>query len=520
MPWRGPEHPDDFPSLGWDLLEWFTQVLPSPRDPSKPLLFTDEQAWHIVEWYRLDKAGRRVHRRGYSRRSKGYGKSPLEAAKGIGEFAGPVRFGGWDSHGEPVGIPWGCQDAPRAWVQVGAISEDQTDNTWSVIHYFLTENDGRAADLLGIDAGLTRCFLRGQPGAKMEPVTSAAGSREGQPITYGIIDESHLMTSSNGGVKLARTIRRNVAKMNGTSFETTNAYIIGQGSVAELSHKAVLAGTTGIFADDVEAPREIRGIPVDLSAADDVLLEALGVAYGKSWWVDKPRLIADIRDASTPWEDSARFFFNWPQSDEATSAKLPSVAWMSTISTEYVDVVPGGITIAFDVDRDGAWSSVAIASGSLSAPYVEVVKHDPLVGWLPGYLVELVKKWNPIAVGCNGAGPTGAQVPSVLQAFAAAGIDVDLFRSLNVPEYKAACGGFYTDVVEGRLTRPSGQGPLDLAAADATERPLGGAWVWDLRTVTVPISPLVACTIARALLPTAGQMHSKYNDDRGLLVIG
>ena len=22
MPWRGPRHPDDFPSLGWALLEW------------------------------------------------------------------------------------------------------------------------------------------------------------------------------------------------------------------------------------------------------------------------------------------------------------------------------------------------------------------------------------------------------------------------------------------------------------------------------------------------------------------
>jgi len=51
------------------------------------------------------------------------------------------------------------------------------------------------------------------------------------------------------------------------------------------------------------------------------------------------------------------------------------------------------------------------------------------------------------------------------------------------------------------LKRPDGQGPLDRAAADAAERPLGDAWAWDLRSATVPISPLVACTIARALLP-------------------
>ena len=93
MPWRGNGSPDDFPSLGWGLLEWTHAFLPSPRDASSPLLFTNEQALGIAEWYRLDPvSGRRVYRRGYSRRAKGYGKSPVEAAKVIGEFAGPVRF--------------------------------------------------------------------------------------------------------------------------------------------------------------------------------------------------------------------------------------------------------------------------------------------------------------------------------------------------------------------------------------------------------------------------------------------
>ena len=265
MPWK-PSHPDDFPSLGWQILDWCADVLPSPRDPASKLLFTDEQAMQIVEWFRVDpKAERLVYRRGYSRRSKGWGKSPVEAAKAIAEFAGPVRFGGWDAAGQPVGMPWGTKDAPRAWVQIGAISEDQTDNTWSVIHYFLTENEGRAADALKIDAGLTRCFLRNQPGAKMEPVTSAAGSREGQPITYGVIDESHLMVAANGGVKLAKVIRRNAAKMSGRSYETTNSYEIGLESVAETSHMAVLMGSPGIFADETEAPRSIEGRDISLA---------------------------------------------------------------------------------------------------------------------------------------------------------------------------------------------------------------------------------------------------------------
>src|SRR5690349_9740910 len=119
MPWRGPEHENDFPSLGWALLEWWSDHLANPRDENEPLIFTGEQALDLVEWYRLDpRTGRFVHRRGASRRSKGRGKSPVEAAKAIAELAGDVLFDGWDAAGEPVGRPWGTAGSPPAWVQI------------------------------------------------------------------------------------------------------------------------------------------------------------------------------------------------------------------------------------------------------------------------------------------------------------------------------------------------------------------------------------------------------------------
>ena len=153
MPWRGPEHPDDFPSLGWGLLDWWAEFLPSPRDPLAPLIFTDEQALQLIEWYRLHPVtGERVYRRGYSRRSKGWGKSPVEAAKAIAELRGPVRFGGWDANGEPVGRPW---SKPTPLIQIAAVSLDQTDNTYGALQELLGEDDGTAADLLGLDVGVT-----------------------------------------------------------------------------------------------------------------------------------------------------------------------------------------------------------------------------------------------------------------------------------------------------------------------------------------------------------------------------
>lgn len=501
MPWK-PQHEDDFPSLGWALLDWYAEFLPSPRDPSDPLMLVDDQALAIVEFYRLDpRTGARVYRRGYSRRSKGKGKSPWAAAWCIGEFAGPVRFDGWDAYGQPVGRPWGTKGDARPWVQVAAISEDQTDNTWSVIHYFLTENDGKAADALGVDAGLTRCYLRGVPGAKMEPVTAAAGSREGQPITAGLIDESHLMSPSNGGVKLARTIRRNVAKMGGTSFETTNAFVVGAESVAESSCDAVRNGSPGIFADEVEAPREIDGVPVDLNAPDAVLDKALKVAYGDSWWIDTPRLVSDMRDPSNRWVDSARFFLNWNMHETALGAKIDIDKWRAAHIPEglLVDVQPGRCVFAIDSTHGAKQVAVAVGAGHQTEPYVELMHAQPGSAWLPEWLVERVRKWEPLAIGIDAHGAAGGLVGPIRAAFNDAGIDPDLLRVVTTSEMKQWCEAFLLDIEEGRLRVPEASGPLDAAALNASERKVGDGWLWDRRDPSVPLSPLVAATIARGL---------------------
>ena len=181
--------------------------------------------------------------------------------------------------------------------------------------------------------------------------------------------------------------------------------------------------------------------------------------------------------------------------------KIPADKWAATVGPDLA--TSESITVlSFDVDIDGGSASIAMASGSLASPYVEVIDHRAGAGWLPARMTELVTKYSPAVVAVNGAGPAGAQVGPVLAAFAAAGISSDLVHQLGTNEYKQACGGFYTDVVEGRLRRPAGQGPLDVAAGDASERILGDAWAFNRRSATVPISPLVACVVARALLPS------------------
>ena len=312
--WRGPRYEGELPTLGYGVLNWMTTYLPSPRDETQPFIPTDEQAQKILQWYALHPVtGEPIYRRWLQQRSKGWGKSPMAGALEAAELgatreldSAPVVFDGWDGDGEPVGRPWGTGGLPPAWVQIAAVSEDQTDNTYSALYQMLTANNHRAAIALGIDDGRTRLYLRGRPG-KLEPVTASSGSREGQPVTSAVLDETHLFTARNGGVKLARTIRRNAAKMNGRTIETANAPSIGDGSVAEASLKAAQTGAPGVLLD---AMRPL--IEPDPRWGDEQLLGALREAYGDSWWVDLPRLLREMRDPDMPWEDVLRFFFNIP----------------------------------------------------------------------------------------------------------------------------------------------------------------------------------------------------------------
>lgn len=262
---------------------------------------------------------------------KGWGKSPLLAAWAIGEFAGPALFDGWGANRLPVGKPW-----PTPWVQIAACSEDQTGNTYSALYSMLTES---RADDLGIDLGRTRALLRNRPSCVIEPVTSSAGSREGQPITAAVLDETHLWLTSNGGRRLAAVLRRNAAKGNGRTVESTNAFVPGEGSVAEDTHKAYERGEAGLLYDAVEAPWV-----EDLSDKRG-LRAALKIARGDSAWVPIERIVAEIQDPATDPADARRFQLNQLVAGDA--AAVDPRRWAELGRVE--DVEPGTrIGLGFD----------------------------------------------------------------------------------------------------------------------------------------------------------------------------
>lgn len=309
MPWRGPAYRGEFPSLGWAVADWITENLWVPDGPhaGEPLELTDEQLAILVRFYRLDpKTGASYYRRAAVVRPKGWGKSPFLAAIALAEACGPVRFVCWNEDGEPVGAP-----PPTPWVQIAAVSEDQTANTYRALMGMvgLTDESGARAPIVanyGLDVGVTRINIPG--GGLIEYVTASSGTREGQRVTFAVLDETHLWNRANHGDRLAATLRRNVAKMDGRTFESTNAWRPGEESVAEESSKA--AATPGVLFDHRKPTGDVN--LKNRRYCRKHLAEVYGDSAKRGRWISIDRLLADIADPATSEEDALRFYFNLP----------------------------------------------------------------------------------------------------------------------------------------------------------------------------------------------------------------
>jgi hypothetical protein len=461
--------------------------LPSPADPSRPLVLTDEQARIVLAFYRLDPAtGEFAYRRGRLEMAKGWGKSPLLAAVAIEEFAGPVAFGGWDEEGEPVAEP---RYDPE--VQIAAVSLDQADNTWSAVHQMLTANDGRAARSLGVDAGLTRCYLVGRPG-KMRSVTAESTTREGARLTFGVLDETHLWTRSNGGARLAAVLRRTAAKVDGRTFETTNAPVTGMHSVAEESGEAEVAGVLHVCTRASEDPAP--DWPAERLRAE------LERVYGDSWWAPIDRIMAELADPATDWDDALRFYFN--RRSAGRSRAVDPAAWDALADPGRE--VPAGTRVGLGFD----------GSLSLDSTVLRACTADGFGFSMPGWSWvrprgDAMRIWAAAHPGEEWRVPRAEVQAAVAQAFER--FDVGVMR---------CDASFWRD----EITRWEDQyGEKVVVPIDTNvERqiaPVFDAWMTSVREGTHPHDgdPVVT-EHAKAVHKAVGRSRSRGDDGRALMV--
>lgn len=333
-----PAWPGQVCSLGYDVVELVEHDL--------GLRLTGEQAARVVRLYELDShTGRRLVRRAALRRPKGCGKSPEGGFLAYAELVGPVCFDGWTIDGQPIGV---APDDP--WVQLAAVSEDQTDNVMVWLFDTLAARPDVCAER-GIDLGRTRIYLVGRPG-RIEPVTAAFGSREGQRITFAVLDQTESWTRSNGGRQMAAVLRRNAGKMGGWTYELQNAPEPGDGSVADETARAAERAAAGVLYDSRPAP--------DLSDLSDrtTLIAALEVAYGeasssKGGWIDLERVADEIQDPATDPAEARRYYLN--QTVARSERAFDMTRW-AQLGGHKID--PGALVV---VGFDGARFSDATA---------------------------------------------------------------------------------------------------------------------------------------------------------------
>lgn len=301
MPWRAPSYSGEFPSLGWDVGDWIEEhcVIPDGEHGAEPYKLTDEMWRFLVFHYRLKleaEAGQLAtafrYRRSILVRPQKWGKSPLTAAIICAESLGPTVFDGWDAAGEPVGKP---RETPR--IQIAATTDQQAENVYRHLVPMILR--GPLAELIP-DAGVTRINL--PYGGGIEPVTSKATSRLGQPISFAIQDETGIWTKQNGGHALARTQRRGLAGMGGRSIETTNAWNPAELSVAQLAFESRV---TDIYRDYLKPPAH-------LSYRNKQERRRIHrYVYGDSWWVDLDAIEGEAAEIlETAPADAERFFGN------------------------------------------------------------------------------------------------------------------------------------------------------------------------------------------------------------------
>ncbi|MCX5237233.1 terminase [Streptomyces prunicolor] len=346
--WKLPEH-----TLGWQIAGWCAEFLKA--EDGGPWRFTREQLRFVLWWYAVDENGRFVYRKGVLQRLKGWGKDPLLAVISLVEFVGPSRFSYWDN-GQPVGVPH-----PQAWVQIAAVSRDQTRNTMTLMPSLMSD---KLIETYGIKAGAE--LIRANGGRqRLEAVTSSFRALEGGRITFTVLNETHHWVTGNNGDRMYETIDGNATKKDSRYLAITNAYLPGEDSVAERMREAfekILEGRAadiGFMYDSIEAH---AATPLTPEAIRIVLPKIRGDAV----WLRVETILQSILDTTIAPSRSRRMWLNQIVASE--DALFGPAQW-DVLRDDAKTLQPGdAITIGFDGGlRDDSTALVALRVSDMAA---------------------------------------------------------------------------------------------------------------------------------------------------------
>ncbi len=191
-------------------------------------------------------------------------------------------------------------------------------------------------------------------------------------------------------------------------------------------------------------------------------------------------------------------------SEGTLEGPFPAGAWEASGDPDSGRGPGAALALCVDTSWDRATTHVALAALRADGlPHVEVIASRAGTDWVADWLTSPERAADvlsaPVAVQSK-----GAPVSSLTEALSDAGVNVIDWHGGDLG---TATGAFYDRVRiavgEGNASaglRHRSQPILNLAAATASMRPLGDAFVWDRKKSPTDVSPLIAATGALWLL--------------------
>jgi hypothetical protein len=297
-------------TLGWRVLAWCGVWL---RDKhGRPWQFTPEQARFVLWFFALDPEGGFLYHSAVLQRLKGWGKDPLAACISVAAMFAEVTFDHWDGD-TPVG-----RDEPNAWVQIVAVTQEQTQTTMKLFPSLIS---AEARKFYGIQVGKLNVWGLSDT-RQIQAVTNNPLAIEGKRPTLVIRNETQNWNSSNGGHEMAGAIEGNAAKSEDGAarmLDICNAYRPDENSVGQQVREAwdstlgdpdaedaadrPQTAEFGLMYDSLEAPPQA---PLTAEAAPGVV-EAI---RGDAIWLSIKRILASILNPSNSASESRRKWYN------------------------------------------------------------------------------------------------------------------------------------------------------------------------------------------------------------------
>lgn len=359
---------DPLHTLGFTRVDWIEAHcrVPGGVYEGESLVFNGWQLFCSVNFHRIREGAvvdpRRllapfVYRRGVVVGPQKCGKSPWGAGEILCDAVGPSLFAGWardgdvyrcEDHGCGCGWEYGYEPGeamgvPRRKSLIGllAYSEDQTQNVYEPMQTMVAS--GPLEEQIKVREGFLRLPNRGM----ILPMTAAARSKLGKPLTGALGDESGLYTKSNKVLDTWQTIRRGVAGMQGRTLELTNPWDPMENSAAQ---QAFESRRPDLF-------RYYRKPPAELDykrKRDRAKIHAY--VYADSPWVDTKSAIDPEAEelVETDPTQAERFFGN--RLVQGLGSFLTEKLW--TDRQVLIRAERKHVSLGFDGSKTGDWTAL------------------------------------------------------------------------------------------------------------------------------------------------------------------